>query len=724
MQGGVMSAANRASLLAAAGGMALLCAVPVAYAQSSGGEEEIIVTAQRREQAITDVPGSVSAMGGAELAARGVDRLDAIASAFPNVFINSENGLRTTDITVRGISSEPNNPGIDQAVGVFIDGVYQGRPTTINTSVYDLDRVEVIRGPQGALYGRNTIAGAINFITQAPGRETSFDFAASGGEFDALTLYAGANLVVSPEAALRVSLSSQEREGLTQNSFTGVDMDNMDEVGGRLTFVLDATPDFRLTLRADAATNRTNAGALEVLDNGGFTGSPVADADPEDRSVAVNVDSQQDRDVWGGSIQADWSIGGGELTSLTAFREYQWWNVQDNDYTILDMLSSGIGEDQNQFSQELRYTSPTGGALDYIVGAYYLRESLDTIAHATIGEDLVAPYVGGEEARIYADLSVESYAVFAQGVYHFNDAWSVTGALRYSHDEKEITHSVQADPFELFGVSQAARDLSRSDDEVTPSVSVNWEPTPASLLYASFSRGYKSGGYNAFSITPTDDAEFAPEFVDSYELGYKTNLAGGAMYFAGSVFWLDYTDLQVNQLRNVGGIPTFTTSNAASAESFGIELEARWRPSANFSLTGAYAYLDASFNDFVDATAGGADYTGNRLPQAAEHSASISADFRSPLSDGIDLVIHGDATYRSEIFFGPSNEADFSQEGYALLNARAGLDLGDWSVMAWGRNLTDETYATYRGGGVIDPTQRLQALGAPRTWGIELRGEF
>jgi iron complex outermembrane receptor protein len=174
----------------------------------------------------------------------------------------------------------------------------------------------------------------------------------------------------------------------------------------------------------------------------------------------------------------------------------------------------------------------------------------------------------------------------------------------------------------------------------------------------------------------------------------------------------------------VGGIPTFTTSNAASAESYGLELEARWRASENFSLSGSYAYLDASFNDFVDATSGGADYTGNVLPQAAEHSAAISADFRSPLSSEIDLVLHGDASYRSEIFFGPSNDAAFSQDGYALLNARAGVDFGPWSVMAWGRNLTDETYAMYRGGGVIDPTQRLHALGAPRTWGIELRGQF
>lgn len=712
---------DRAYFVAVASGMALLSAAPAAHAQSAV-DEEIVVTAQRREQAITDVAGSVSAMGGDELADRGVERIDDITSAFPNVYINTQNGFRSTEITVRGISSEPNNPGIDQAVGVFIDGVYQSRPTTINTSVYDLARIELIRGPQGALYGRNTIAGAINFITQEPGRAPSADFAISAGDYGALTIYAGSDIVLGPQASLRISASSQERDGYTENTFTGTDLDNVDEVGGRATFVLDATDALRFTLRADTASDRTNAGALEVLDNGGFTGSPFADDDPEDRRVAWNVDSRQDRDVWGASIQADWSIGGGEITSLTAYREYQWWNVQDNDYTILDMLRSGIAEDQSQFSQEVRFTSDLGGAFDYIVGAYYSEEDLDTVAHATIGPDIVPLYVNGEVARIFADLSVTSYALFGQGTYHFNDQWSLTGAIRFSRDEKEITHSVVSDPFAVFGASQAERSLSRSDEEATPSVSLNWEPSPSSLLYASYSRGYKSGGYNAFSITAGDDAEFQPEFVDSYELGYK--IQSGALYFASSVFWLDYTDLQVNQLRVVSGVPTFTTSNAASAEAYGLELEARWEPTDNFSLAGSYAYLDASFDDFVDATSGGADYSGNVLPQAAEHTLSISADYSVPISGQLAFIMHGDASYRSSIYYGPSNNADFSQDGYTLLNARLGLDFGAWRVVAWGRNLTDEVYSLYRGAGVIDPTQQLQSLGAPRTWGVELRGEF
>lgn len=722
------STTRRAFALSAAVS-ALSAGLAAAPAFAQDGEEAdndvIVVTAQRREQSILDVAASVSALGEEALDSRGVARLDDVASIFPNVYVNTGNGLRSTVITIRGIASEPNNPGVDQSVGVFVDGVYQSRPTSINTSLYDLERIEVIRGPQGALYGKNTIAGALNIITQGPGEEPSFDTVVSVGNYDAVNLFAAGDVIFSPKARARVSLSSQTRSGFIENTATGDDLDDQNEISGRITFVAEPSDALTVTLRADAASNDTNAGATEILDNGPLAGTPFADADPEDRIIAQDFNTVQERDVFGGSVQLDWALGGGTLTSLTAYREFEWYNANDNDFTVLNQLRSGITEDQDQISQELRFTSALGERFNYIVGAFYIRETLDTIANAVIGPDL-GVYPDETPADIFADLVTTSYAVFGQGELFLSEEFSITTALRYSSDEKEITHSVTGDPFGLFSPDIAPRTITRTDEEFTPSVSLNWHPSDRFLAYASYGRGYKSGGFNAFSITPTNNAEYDPEFVNSYEIGLKTSVADGAIYLAGSVFMLDYTDLQVNQLVLVGGIPSFTTSNAASAEATGFELEANWSVSDALSLSASYSYIDASFDDFTNATSSGDDYTGNTLPQSPEHTFSVAGDLRAPVADGVAFIAHADVSYRSELFFSPENDPVLAEDATTLLNARAGFSFKEdrWTLLAWGRNLTDETYAVGRANGVIIPGQRTQNLGAPLTWGVEIRGQF
>ena len=719
----------KSNLLMTAAGATLLGVAPASIAAAqdtpSVQADVITVTAQRREESILDVSASVSAFDADDLSSIGVERLDDLASAFPSVFINTGNGLRSTEITVRGISSNTNNPGVEQAVGVFVDGVFQARPTTVNTNVYDLERLEVVRGPQSALYGKNTIAGAVNFITRGPGDEASFESVISVGEFNALSLYAGGDVIFSPNARARISVSSQTRDGYVENTVTGTDLDDQDEIGARVTFVADPTENLTLTFRGDIASNDTNGGSAEILNNGVLAGSPLADADPSDRQVAQDFDTVQERDVWGVSAQADWSLNSGVLTSITAFRNFEWFNAADNDFTFLNQLRSGISEDHDQFSQEIRFSSDTGGVFNYIIGAFYSQEDFATIANSVVGPDL-GIYPTEQSLSIFADLETTSFSVFAQGEYLLSDQLSLTGALRYAEDEKEVTHSVIGDPFAIFSPNIPQSTLSRSDGEFTPSFSVNWEPDDVTLIYGSYARGYKSGGYNVFSITPTDTAEYEPEFVDSYELGLKRTLAGGALYLAGTLFYLEYTDLQVNSLLLVNGVPSFTTSNAASAETTGFELEGRLAVTEALSFTGSYSYNDASFDSFPNATPAGDDFSGNTLTQSPEHSLFLAGDFRTPIANGIELVLHGNLSYRSEIFFTNNNDPDLSQDGVTLFNARAGLSFDDdrWSVMAWGRNIGDEEYAVGRSNGVIIPGQQIQSLGAPQTWGVELRGRF
>jgi iron complex outermembrane recepter protein len=696
-----------------------------AQAEEVSKLDTIIVTAQKREQSILEVPAAVSAVSAAALEAAGVTRLDDLSSAFPNVYLNTNNSLRTTSISIRGVASNPNNPGVDQGVGVFVDDVYQSRPTTINTNVYDLERVEVIRGPQGALYGKNTIAGAVNLISKLPGEKSGVEGAVSIGDFDALTVFGAADLVASDSARARISVSSQRRSGFTDNAVTGSDLDDVDGTSLRFAVVLDPTENFSLVWRGDAAEDRTNMGSSEILANGVLSGSPLADANSEDRIVSNDFDPVQNRDLWGSSLEANWTFDAGTLTSLTAYREYQWFNAADNDFTALNQLRSGISEDQNQFSQEVRFTSEKGEHFDYLVGAYYLNEELSAVSNAVIGPDL-GVYPTETPIDIFADLETTSYAVFGQVNYHFNEQLGVTAAIRTSKDKKDVVHSAIGDPFGAVLATSPVRKLSREDEEWTPSLSLNWTPSDDMLLYASYARGYKSGGYNVFSISGTNDAEYRPEFVNNYELGAKSTFADGAVYLAAAAFFLDYSDLQVNQLVTVGGVPAFTTSNAAAAESWGLEVEATWVPTDALRVTAAYGYLNGEYSDFQNANSSGADYSGNKLPQAPEHSLSINGDYRRPLSGMLDFVLHADTSYRSEMYFSPSNDPDYTQDGVTLFNSRIGIAASDdsWSLMLWGRNLSDETYAVSRSGGVIIPGQQIQSFGAPRTLGVELRARY
>jgi iron complex outermembrane recepter protein len=702
-----------------------LALLGTAQAEEVSKLDTIIVTAQKREQSILEVPVAVSAISSESLEAAGVTRLDDLSSAFPNVYMNTNNSLRTTSISIRGVASNPNNPGVDQGVGVFVDGVYQSRPTTINTNLYDLERVEVIRGPQGALYGKNTIAGAVNLISKLPGEKSGIEGAVNIGDFDALNLFGAADLVVSDTAKARISVSSQRRSGFTENSTTGTDLDNVDGTSLRFAVVLDPAENFRVIWRGDAAEDRTNMGPSEVLANGVLAGTPLADANPEDRVVSNDFDPVQNRDLWGSSLEAQWTFSAGTLTSLTAFREYQWFNAADNDFTALNQLRSGISEDQNQLSQELRFTSEKGEHFDYLVGAYYLKEDLSAVSNAVIGPDL-GVYPAETPIDIFADLKTTSYAVFGQMNYHFNEQVGITAALRASKDEKDVAHSAVGDPYGAVLADSALRKLSRKDEELTPSISLNWTPSDNTLLYASYARGYKSGGYNVFSINAGSDAEYKPEFVNNYELGAKSTLADGTVYLAAAAFFLDYTDLQVNQLVTIGGVPSFTTSNAAAAESWGLELEATWEPIDALRFTAAYGYLHGEFSDFQNATSAGEDYSGNSLPEAPEHSLSINGDYRRSMTSSLDFVLHADASYRSEMYFSASNDSDYTQDAVTLLNSRIGIAASDdsWSLMLWGRNLSDEAYAVSRSSGVIIPGQQIQSLGAPRTFGVELRARY
>jgi iron complex outermembrane receptor protein len=701
---------------------------PTQGAAAPGQVEEVVVTAERRSEKLQQTPISITALTSTTVADAGIKRVQDFANMLPNVYIDDRN-LRGQNIAIRGISADLNNPGLDQGVGIFVDGVYLGRATGANTNLFDLQRIEVLRGPQGTLYGKNTIAGAINYISREPNDQFYAEGDLSYGNYSAVT---GDAIVSGPlvPGKLFASLggSFDEREGLIKNLDTGTRLDNRNGQSGRFQLVAMPNDDLKFILRADVSRDRTHSGASEVTDNGAFTGSPYAQLAPDSREVSQNLDPVQNRDTGGVSAEIDWTTPAGVLTSLTAYRFSDWINIADNDFTELDMLASGVKEDQNQVSQEIRFASSASGPFDYVVGAYYFHQGLDTDSKAIIGPAL-GIYPTDVDADILAKLSTDSYAAFAHGDYHITDQWSLSGGVRYTREDKSVTQSQIGDPYGALLATQPDRTIDRSEAAVSPTISLNFKPTADFFYYATFSQGYKSGGFNVFSIvtpyvSPASNAEFQPEHVNNYEGGFKSEFFERRLRLDVSIYYMDYQNLQANELILVGGLPQFETSNAAKARSEGAEIELEARPTREVTVNLTYGYDNATFVSYKDATSTGADYTGHTLPRAPKNNASAAVQWIHPVANDLNLFARVDASYRSKIYFAPDN--GLTQGDLALVNARVGVEAqsGRWGVYLWARNLGGANYAIDKEYGVIVPGQVTEALAAPRTFGVEIRGRY
>jgi iron complex outermembrane receptor protein len=718
-----------ALMFSAASALPVVLAASPAAAQGRGAatnaeEGDIVVTAQRREEKAQDVALSISALAGETIEEAGIGRLEDFSFQLPNVYVTPRE-LRTASISIRGIAADLNNPGLDQSVGVYVDGVYMGRAATLNASLFDLERIEVLRGPQGTLYGRNTIAGAMNIITRKPGDEARLDAEASLANYEAVR----ANAVASgplAEGTVAASIGGfvDRRDGYYLNTATQTRLDDLDSLGARAALRIAPSDLLEIIVRGDISRDRTHSGAYDLLSNGVFAGAPFADADPNDRRVAQDVNTTQDRDVRGVSAEVNIPVGGGTITSLTALRGFDWSNIQDNDYTILSMLATGIDEDQTQFSQEIRYVSPASSRFTYVVGVYYFWQGLNTLSSVILGPDL-GIYPTPQTLAINADVSTDSFAGFGRASFALSDRFSVAVGARYTKEKKRLLFSQTGDPFQVVAPTIAERRISRSDSAFSPSATLEWRPTSDILGYATVSRGFKSGGFNVFSVTATDDAQYRPEKVTSYELGLKTELLERRLRLNLAAFYMDYSDLQQNQLiTGGGGIARFQTSNAAAAHSTGIEIDAAARIGRDAQITGAYGYTDAEFDSYPNATAAGADFTGNRLPFAPRHTASLAGEWSPALSGTLRLFTRGEVAYRSRIFFGSDNS--FSDDDLILVNARLGIgpDSDAWRLTLWARNLINARHALNRAAGAIVPLQVIQVLGAPRTFGVEARLRF
>jgi len=739
-------------------GLALLAAVGVAlspvYAQTA--LEEIVVTAQYRQQSIQDVPISITAIGAAELEAANIFDAGSLAFNVPG-FTYGEFAPGQALLSLRGVNSADDGAGLDNSVALFLDGVYIGRGAGINFDLFDLERIEVLKGPQGTLFGRNAIGGAISVVTSKPTKETTGKIAATVGNegiFRYQGLISGA---LSQNVSGKLVVNHREHDGFVENVLLGIDVQDEDQTTLRGQLLWEAG-NTEWLLSADYFDDeRADAGRVPIA--GPFFVNAVAQSlgATQPRQNATPVLGFSDRQTGGISLQGDIEFAGGKLTTITAVRSVETdWELPSIGAPIGANLGAGvfgtdviddIEEEIDTFSQEIRWTSTPRGNFSYVAGAYFLVEDTDRQEQFRLDNTSTANgqiTVGNEFTR--TENETTSFALYGQGTWSINEQLSLNFGGRFSRDERDYQASAINCDFDdaaviaagfanandcVFGGNRVAGSLNIVNetfiapaevdfDDFSPTVSLQYQPNDNTNYYATISTGYKSGGFaGSQGVESAATQVVNPEEVTNFEVGFKGNFLSNTLRFNISAFTSDYDDLQVVRFGPVpnSAFGSFQTTNVGSADLSGVELDFTWQITDNFRLAGNYGYLDTEANDLVLQTAtGSSDFSGLPLRQAPENSYGLTASYALPTSNG-DYEFRAQFSHVDEQHFDFPTITETVADEVDLLDLRINWVSSNekYQLTLWSQNVTDEDYITHSfriGPGSIG------IFGAPRTTGI------
>ncbi|WP_371395890.1 TonB-dependent receptor [Fretibacter rubidus] len=763
---------NKVFLLA--GATALIFSSP-AFAQL---EDEIIVTATKRAESIQDVPISISAYGAEFIEDSGVQDIRDIALYSPNFTISSSSQLSNNRIAIRGVGSV-GNAGIEPSVGVFIDGIYYPRPGAVIGNLMDIQAVEVLRGPQGTLFGRNTPMGALNVRTKDPsmaGFEGNYQI--GYGSQNAFNIGGAVNVPLGENTAMRLSGKLSDRDGFGDNLLTGENFGERKDLNLRGKLLFQPSDQLSVKLTADYGKIQSGGATIAFLngtENPAFIGtlgalagadsSQIVTDDTFDHDIYQDHRDDLDDKQWGLAGEVTYEFGSGhELKSITAIRN---WDAKYFESAIrlpIQLFPRKTDYDNKTFSQEVQLLSPTGGAFDYLLGAFYYKEDYTISQDFDFGAQFCIPVVAGLAGLGAAgacaagqqidvsdgdfDQDLESLAVFGQGTFHASEQLSFTLGGRYTDDTKtaDFTNVIN----NPFAIALSVRDNESrlgmninengfNTSQFTYFANVSYDVTPDAMIFATTSTGYKSGGFNTDGTFPALTRQqriFGPEDTTNYELGIKTTLADGMWTLNATAFRLDIDGFQD---RAFDGI-SFITRNVGSLRQQGLEVDTTFRPMDQLSFMGGLSYLDSEFTDYRNASPlpGGPvqDLTGERAHFAPKWQGSMVADWSDDFSmmGGTMYFLRGEVQHTGTQNIGANTNQNPQtvQEGYSLLNARVGLRADDdqWELNLWGKNLSDKGYCLtifdqpfapqLNGVRNLQNPQRC-SVGAPLTYGVELK---
>lgn len=732
-------------LICATAGAAI--AVPATAAEDV--LEEIVVTARKRDEAFRDVPMAVNVFTEEAIQAAGIQRPADFIAHVPNMTLVETQNAGSAFVVVRGVSQARNS---EPSVAVLVDGVLETNPAEFNKQLFDIQQIEVLKGPQGALYGRNAIGGAILIRTREPADELegSLRLGVGNGESRLAQAAVSGPLGASDVWKFRASLSYSDTAGFLDNAFLGEKADPAEELSGRMRLVWRPGGHYSGDLRASFSRLDTRALYFVIPRDdesnpfSSFTTAP--DANVVTTPIRLDNPGENTRDLYTASLKLDFETGAGTLTSVSAYNSTEELLTGDAyDFrpaaTSVNTALYGFDLTQSQFlkvrtvSQELRLTSPDLGRFSWIAGAYYVHTDrfistgnmVDTgngvfPVYRTPSANPANPQVTPGGARIHPAATFladsqdnDAWAVFADATLSLTSQLELDAALRYDRDTRRNT--TLTPPDFLPDPSAATGEVRRHRfSELQPKAILRYKPADEVTLYASWSRGFRSGGFNQTGVGSVADANnvsgvddlFDAEVADTLEAGAKARSRDGRFDAALSLY-----DTKSRNGYFFVFLPANSTQNLGNLDSKlrGFEIELNARPFSRLALHAAYGYTDSRITAMEDPAV-----IGNEAPLVSRDTLNLGAQFTQPVGAGLDLTLRADFSRTGRTWWEPYNTT--SRDPVSLLDARAGLQAGNWSVTAWGRNLTNRKYnAEFSPGGFL-----FRAL--PRRYGLEFDYRF
>lgn len=714
--------------------------------------ETITVTATRRDQDQQTVPIAVTTVTAKQIEDAGIIDTSGLQQLAPSLVITVSNSETSGGvIRIRGIGTGGLNSGLEGAVGAFVDGIYRSRPGNTLNDLLDVAQVEVLRGPQGTLFGKNTSAGAISVTSNQPEFEFGGNALVGFGD-NGHQRYQGVftGPILEDKLAFRIAGVKNVRDGEVKDLFSGRDYNDRDRYTLRGQLLAQPVPDLSVKLIVDYTEKNEYCCAAPYILNGARSGiieslgGTVFDPpDPDNREVSLNSAVQTDADEFGVSGHINWSLPMGELKVIASTRLFRAMRDSDVDQTDLDLLvqtDEGTKDRLNTLEATLQGEA---GRLDWLVGAYAFETNFSSTGANTYGTDLGAflqrlfprpiqsLYVAGEGdilRRFYQ--TGDGFSLFTHNTFSVTDKLDLTLGLRYLEETKDGGGEfifLESAVCTARGVPASLRvtcpvpdyEASFSDDALIYSASLSYQFTPSIMAYVTNSTGYKAGGISLNrGAGQLQSQVFDPEESINYEAGVKTEWLDGRALLNLTAFRLEFTDYQ----RNVfNGIETLL-SNQGEVISQGIELESKFRISRGLNVNASVAYVDAQYGEDVSDAA----IAGRRLNSSPMWRMQTGGSYVKRMNESVTLISSGNLTYQSAQVTGADLSPLKAQSGYALANARIGLRFQehDADIVLWGSNLTDETYKMVTFDSVLQPGSLQSYLGSPRAWGVELTKRF